>query len=247
MPKSPHVQPAIILVNPQMGENIGASARAMLNCGLTDMRIVNPRDGWPNERAIANGVGAFDKMFPVQMFGTVSDALKEFNYVYATTARPRDMVKPVFTAQSAIEDMRKRHTTKQKTAILFGAERTGLTNEELAQADAIITILLNPEFASLNLAQGVLLCAYEWSKSQYSAPEKFLPTGDSIPVLHEEFDRYLSRLEDELEKHHFFRNPDLRPTLIRNIRSLYSRAEPTDQEIKTLQGILSALIGNKLQ
>lgn len=247
MPQHTPHQPAILLVQPQMGENIGASARAMLNCGLTDLRLVNPRDGWPNEKATANGVGAFDKMLPVQVYDTVADALREFNYVYATTARPRDMVKPVFTAQSAIGDMHKRQATTQKTAILFGAERTGLTNEEIAQADALITIPLNPEFCSLNLAQGVLLCAYEWSKSQYSAPEKFLPTGDSTPVSHEEFDGYLSRLEDELEKHHFFRNPDLRPTLMKNIRSFYSRAEATDQEIKTLQGILSALIGNKLQ
>lgn len=247
MPDNNQSQPAIILVNPQMGENIGASARAMLNCGLTHMRLINPRDGWPNERAIVNGVGAFDKMPPVQVFDTVPDALKEFNYVYATTARPRDMVKPVFTAHNAIEDMSIRHAADQKTAILFGAERTGLTNEELAQADAVITIPLNPDFASLNLAQGVLLCAYEWSKTRYNAPDKFLPTGDSEPVSHEEFDGYLSRLEEELDKHHFFRNPDLRPSLVKNIRSLYSRAEPTAQEIKTLQGVLSALIGNKLQ
>ena len=238
--------PSIILIAPQMGENIGASARAMLNCGLNDLRIVNPRDGWPNEKAAANAAGALDVMPPVQVFNSTRDAIKECHYVYATTARPRDMVKPVFTARSAIEDMKRRTAEGQKIGIFFGGERAGLSNEDVAHAHAIITIPLNPEFSSLNLAQGVLLCAYEWAQAcEYEAQTKTTPQGDSFPVDAEIFDGFINRLEDELDKKNFFRNPDMRPSMMRNIRALFSRTEMTDQETRTMQGIISALIGNK--
>ncbi|MEM9469382.1 MAG: RNA methyltransferase [Pseudomonadota bacterium] len=240
--------PSIILVKPQMGENIGASARAMLNCGLKDMKLVAPRDGWPNDRAISNGVGAFDQMSPVTVYDDVEQAVKDKHYIYATTARPRDMVKPVMTAKSAAQDMLARVQAGQKIGILFGGERAGLSNEDIAHADAIITIPLNPEFSSLNLAQGVLLCAYEWAQlTEFQAPGIETPKGDSFPVKKEDFDSYINRLEEELETHGFFRNPDMRPTLMRNIRTLLSRAQPTNQEVRTLQGILSALIGKKSQ
>jgi tRNA/rRNA methyltransferase len=238
--------PSIILITPQMGENIGASARAMLNCGLNDLRIVNPRDGWPNDKADANAAGAFDIMPPVQVFDSASDAIKECHYVYATTARPRDMVKPVFTARSATEDMKRRTAEGQKIGILFGGERAGLSNEDVAHAHAIITIPLNPAFSSLNLAQGVLLCAYEWAQAmEYDAPEVETPQGDSFPVDTDVFDNFINRLETELNKKNFFRNPDMRPSMMRNIRALFSRTEMTDQETRTMQGIISALIGNK--
>lgn len=238
--------PSIILIAPQMGENIGASARAMLNCGLDNLSIVNPRDGWPNDRAISNSAGALDKMPAIQVFESTADAIKECHYVYATTARPRDMVKPVFTAKSAAEDMKRRTAESQKIGILFGGERAGLNNEDVAQAHAIITVPLNPEFSSLNLAQGVLLCAYEWAQAnEYNAPDKQVPQGDSFPVKSEEFDNFINRLENELDKKNFFRNEDMRPSMMRNIRALFSRTEMTDQETRTMQGILSALIGNK--
>jgi len=237
--------PTVILVKPQMGENIGASARAMLNCGLDDMRLISPRDGWPNERAVANAAGAFDIMEQPQVFDDTSDAISDCNYVYATTARPRDMVKPVFTAQSAAQDMIARSLEGQKIAILFGGERAGLDNEDVSRSDAIITIPLNPDFSSLNLAQGVLICAYEWSSRVYDAPERALPQGDSAPVDKAKFEELMERLEHELEVHQFFRNPDMKPTMMRNIRNLYSRAEMTDQEVRTFQGVISALIGNK--
>lgn len=239
--------PSIILITPQMGENIGASARAMLNCGLKDLRIVNPRDGWPSKKAIANSAGALDEMPPVQIFESAAEAIKECHYIYATTARPRDMVKPVFTAKSAAEDMKRRTTNSQKIGILFGGERAGLNNEDVAQAHAIITIPLNPEFSSLNLAQGVLLCAYEWAQTmEYNAPTIDIPQGDSFPVNAEEFDNFINRLEDELDKKNFFRNQDMRPAMMRNIRALFSRTGMTDQETRTMQGIISALIGNKV-
>lgn len=239
-------KPSIILINPQMGENIGASARAMLNCGLNDLRIVNPRDGWPNDKAISNSAGAIEKMLGVQVFDNTEQSLEEFNYIYATTTRPRDMVKPVFTANKAAQDMYERASNGQKIAILFGCERAGLSNEDISHSNAIISIPLNPEFSSLNLAQGVLLCAYEWAQTcEYQAPNKETPQGDSFPVSHADFDGFIKRLESELEKHHFFRNEDMRPTMMRNIRALFSRSEMTDQEVRTLQGIVSALIGNK--
>lgn len=238
--------PTIILVKPQMGENIGASARAILNCGLTDMSLVAPRDGWPNEKANAMSVGALDIMPPVQLFDNTQDAISDHHYVYATTARPRDMVKPVMTARSAIADIKQRIQNGQKTAILFGGERAGLSNEDTSHADAIITIPLNPDFSSLNLAQCVLLCAYEWSQQQYEAEDKITPQGDSFPASKEDFQNLIERLDQELEAHNFFRNQDMKPSMMQNIRSMLSRAEFTDQEVRTLQGIISALIGNKI-
>jgi len=243
---APQNKPSIVLINPQMGENIGASARAMLNCGLSDLRLVNPRDGWPNERAQANSAGALDQMPPVKIFNSTSEAIAEYHYIYATTARPRDMAKPVMTARSAACNMQKRIISGQKIAIMFGGERAGLSNEDIAHADAIITIPLNPDFSSLNLAQGVLLCAYEWAQiTAYTAPDKQIPQGDSFPVSKQNFESLMNRLEEELTMHHFFRNEDMRPAMMRNIRTLFSRAEMTDQEARTLQGIISALIGNK--
>lgn len=239
--------PSIILITPQMGENIGASARAMLNCGLKDLRIVNPRDGWPNDKAFTNSAGALDDMPPVQIFESTSEAIKECHYIYATTARPRDMVKPILTAKSAADDMKRRTSEGQKTGILFGGERAGLSNTDIAHANAIITIPLNPAFSSLNLAQGVLLCAYEWAQaSEYSAPDIETPQGDSFSVSARDFDNLINRFETELDKKNFFRNQDMRPSMMRNIRALFSRAELTDQEARTLQGIISALIGNKV-
>ena len=150
------------------------------------------------------------------------------------------------TARSAAEDMQKRTSDGQKEAILFGGERAGLSNEDVAKAHAIITIPLNPEFSSLNLGQGVLLCAYEWAQqAEYDALERETPQGDSFPVSNEEFDSFIKRLESELDEHSFFRNEDMRPSMMRNIRTLFSRAEMTDQETRTMQGIISALIGNK--
>lgn len=237
--------PSIILINPQMGENIGASARAMLNCGLTDLRLVDPRDGWPNNRAVSNSAGALDKMPPVRVFHETAEAIRDCHYVYATTARPRDMVKPFFTAKSAAIDMTRRAAQGQKTGILFGGERAGLSNEDISHANAIITIPLNPDFSSLNLGQGVLLCAYEWAQSLDATPDKQTPQGDSFPVTAEDLDHFMDRLEQELEAHYFFRSDDMRPTMMRNIRNLFARAEMTDQELRTMQGVLSALIGNK--
>ncbi|HPF78999.1 MAG TPA: RNA methyltransferase [Alphaproteobacteria bacterium] len=234
--------PAIILVNPQMGENIGAAARAMANFGLSDLRLVNPRDGWPNEAATANASGALDIMPPVQIFNNTADALKDCHIVYATTARPRDMRKKVFTPKQAAQEISGK---AQKTAILFGGERAGLDNDDIALAHHIISVPINPDFWSINLAQTVLLVSYELKQANDETPPFVLPTGDSDPATHEQLNELMIRLEQELESHYFFRSPDMRPTMARNIRNIFSRAEMTEQEVRTFHGIISALIGNK--
>ena len=240
-------KPAIILVNPQMGENIGAAARAMMNCGLDDLRLVNPRDGWPNAQATANAVGALEKMPPVQVFKSVKDAITDCHFVLATTARPRDMTKSVYTAKSAASEIHTRASKSEKSAVLFGAERAGLENDDVALSHGIVTIPMNPEFTSLNLAQGVLLVAYEWFQAQDKtaaiqphAPEELIANAKNLNEM-------LDRLENELEDRHFFRTEGHKPIMKRNIRNMLSRANLTDQEVRTMHGIISALIGNKSQ
>lgn len=237
--------PAIILVNPQMGENIGATARAMGNFGFTHLKLVKPRDGWPSKIAEANASGAFDIMPPPEVFEDTASALKPYTTIYATTARPRDMRKKVFTARAAANDIHQRQQAGEKIAILFGGERAGLSNDDIALAHHIISVPVNPDFSSINLAQSVLLVANEFFQTTNDTNEINLPTGDSAPVSHEEFDDLMTRLEQELDGHGFFRSEGLRPTMVRNIRNIFSRAELTDQETRTLQGIISALTGKK--
>lgn len=237
--------PAVVLVDPQMGENIGAAARAMLNCGMSDLRLVRPRDGWPSPSAEAMSSGALAKMPPVKVFDTTEAALEDCHFVLATTARPRDMVKPVFTARSAADELRKRAAEGQKTAILFGGERAGLSNDDVALAHGIITIPLNPDFTSLNLGQAVLLVTYEWYQAGDNTLPSTMPTGNSLPVSHDKLIELFKRLETELEAHHFFRSAGQRPIMVRNLRSLLTRAEMTDQEARTFHGIISALTDKK--
>ncbi len=233
---------SIILANPQMGENIGAAARAMLNFGLLDLRIVNPRDGWPNDRAQTTASGALDIIKP-RIFDALEDAIADCHFICATTARPRDMVKPVYTPETAIEKCIKRTNENQKTAIVFGAERTGMLNEEISQCQAIITIPTNPEFSSLNLGQSVLLMAYELKKQ--TTTKNTDKTSKNTPAPQKDINAYIARLLDDLEDRHFFRSPDVKPTTQRNIQNIFTRADITDQELKTLHGVLSALRGNK--
>jgi len=240
-------KPAIILIAPQMGENIGASARAMCNFGLSELRLVNPRDGWPSDSATANAVGAFDIMSAVEVFDNTAEALKPYHTIYATTARARDMRKPVFTARQAAGDIAEKQTQGLRTAIMFGGERAGLTNEDIALSTNIINIPTNPDFSSLNLAQSVLLIANEIFQDTHDTPAVQTPTGDSAPVTHEELDEMITRLGIELNNHNFFRNPDMKPTMMNNIRTMLTRANLTEQETRTYQGIISALIGNKIK
>lgn len=240
------ITPDIILVRPQMGENIGAAARAMLNFSLHNLKLVAPRDGWPNQVAVNMSSGAMDIMPPVQIFETLPEALHDCHYVYATTSRRRDMVKPELKLHEAVADAKDKVAQKQKTAFIFGPERTGLSNDDLSLCHAVVTVPTNPEFPSLNLAQSVLLVAHEWLNEQEgNANKQDLDMGDSFPVTHEKLEEFFLRLEEELEKGNFFRAEELKPTMIRNIRNIFMRKELSDQELRTLHGMLSALIGNK--
>lgn len=238
--------PIFVLVEPQMGENIGACARAMLNCGFRNLRIVNPRDGWPNEKADAMSAGALELINPVQVYPTVQEAIADCHYIYATAADTRDMVKPVLTARRAVSDMKSRLNDGQKVAVLFGRERSGLTNEEIALAHDHISIPLNPDFNSLNLGQAALLIAYEFYQLE-DRPDYRLPTGKSFPAEAKDFNEMCERLEAELETRRFFKSPDMKETMMRNIRNFLNRGTPTDQEIKTFHGVISALIGKNIK
>ncbi len=233
--------PVVILVDPQMPENIGACARAMLNCGLYELRLVRPRDDWPNEKADANSAGALEAMPPVKVFETLEDAASDIQTLYATTARLRDLAKPVYTPAGAASDAIKRGYNGEQIGILFGAERSGLTTKDVSRADAIINIPLNKDFSSLNLAQAVLLVAYEWRTLFEKTPPLSLPTGKSQKASLSIRESLYERLIDELSVRGFFRTPEMRPSVIKNITTMLNRADLTEQEVQTLHGILTTL------
>jgi len=244
--------PVVVLVNPQLGENIGTAARAMANFGLHEMRLFDPRDGWPNEKALATSSGAHWILDRASVHWTMDDALKDVNYVYATTARPRGMVKEVITPEQAGEDMRARIGRGERVAMLFGRERTGLSNDEISMADVIVTAPVNPAFASINIAQAVLLMGYEWYKDQsvtlgQQTPElpaldgPGLQTPDTRPATKEELFGFFDHIERELDIAGFFKTEDKKPGMLRNIRNLFGRAELTEQEVRSLRGIVSSL------
>ncbi len=236
------MKPCIILVHPQMGENIGAAARAMLNFGLDDLRLVAPRDGWPNPRAVDMASGAFEKMPAVRVFESLQDAAADLHMLYATTARVRDMVKPVFTPMAAAHDAKARKDAGQNVGFVFGPERTGLENEDVMRCQAVITIPTNPEFSSLNLGQSVLLVANAAAQASDDTPPAQMSYGDSEAVSHGKLEDFLVRLEDELDSGGFFKAANLKPTMVKNIRAMFTRADLSDQEVKTLHGVVSSLI-----
>jgi tRNA/rRNA methyltransferase len=234
--------PAIILVEPQLGENIGAAARAMLNCGLTELRLVRPRDGWPNPKAQAAASGADRVLDSVSLFDQTTEAIADLNYVVATTARRRDMVKPVFTPAAAAAELRSRAAAGQRCGILFGPERTGLFNDDIPLADSILTVPLNPEFSSLNVAQAVLLVVHAWYSAGDGTPGLELPTGSSRPATKGELDNLFRHLEAELESGGFFTSAEQAPSMTRNLRNMLQRAGMTEQEIRTFHGVITALV-----
>lgn len=244
--------PLVVLVNPQLGENIGTAARAMANFGLHELRIVDPRDGWPNEKALTASSGANWIIESATVHETLADALRDVNYVYATTARPRGMIKEVITPEQAGDDMRARVGRGERIALLFGRERWGLNNDEVSLADVIVTAPVNPAFASINIAQAVLLMGYEWFKDQaetlgQQTPElpaldgPGLQTPDTRPATKEELYGFLDHLERELDTAGFFKTEDKKPGMMRNIRNLYARAELTEQEVRSLRGMVASL------
>ena len=237
------VPPAIVLIEPQMGENIGKAARAMLNCGLTDMRIVRPRDGWPNRRARANASGADSVIDAVRVCETEDDAIGDLNRIYVTTARRRDVIKPVLTPRAMAPEIRAQAARGEKVGVLFGPERTGIRNEHVARADALVTVPLNPGFTSLNLAQAVLLIGYEWFQAGDTTPGYEMVLGDTVPGERAELERLFDALEGELDAADFWRVAHKKPAMWRNIRNTFLRTGLTHQEIQTLRGMIVALTG----
>jgi tRNA/rRNA methyltransferase len=233
---------AIILCEPQLGENIGAVARAMLNCGLTDLRLVAPRDGWPSEPARAASAGADVVIDGARVFDTTEAAIADLNHVYATTARTRDMVKPILSPDRATDRMVAETAQGGRCGVLFGRERSGLTNDQVALADAAVTFPLNPGFTSLNLAQAVLLVGWEWRKrTSEPMPDEVTPLI-STPATHGDMVHLFHHLETELEIGGFFHPPERRAHTIRNVRNLLTRAGLTEQDVKTLHGVIASLV-----
>jgi tRNA/rRNA methyltransferase len=235
--------PAILLVDPQLGENIGATARAMANGSLTDLRLVRPRDGWPNRKAAANAVGATDILDTARLFDTTAAAIADLTAVYATTARHRGMTKRVLTPQAAVAEIRTAIAEGGRPGILFGPERTGLENDDIALADAVISVPLNPDFSSLNLSQAVMILAYEWYQALAGAPAEQLVTNRTGPASKAALHGFFEHLESELDDAGFFPVPEKRPSMIRNLRNVFQRAALTAQEIKTLHGVVARLAG----
>ena len=233
--------PAVILVVPQMGENIGTAARAMLNFGLHDLRLVAPRDGWPNPKAVAAASGADEVLAAARLCDTEEEATGDLNAVYATTARLRDMIKPVLTPAAAAEDMRARHQRGETTGILFGGERAGLSNDDAVLAHALVRVPVNPAFASLNLAQAVLLMGYEWFRAGDTTPGTVLDLGVTRPASASELHGLFDHLESELDAAGFLYPPEKRPAMVRNLRTMLLRAGLTEQDVRTLRGVVTAL------
>lgn len=235
--------PVFILVRPQMGENIGAAARAMLNFDLSHMRMVDPRDGWPNPRAVAMASGAAGRVLDrAGVFATLPEAIGDCAYVFATTARTRDMTKPVMTPERAMEHARALGATGQRVAVLFGPERAGLENEDVARANAIISVSVNPDFPSLNLAQAVLLCAYEWQRLRAEvAPEVLALAGTGLATAIE-VEKLGDHYEERLDEAGFFFPPTKADGMKQNLRNLWSRMPLTRADVQSLHGILRQIL-----
>jgi tRNA/rRNA methyltransferase len=232
--------PVVVLVEPQMGENIGASARAMLNFGLSALRLVNPRDGWPNPAATAMASGAAPVIDGAKVFASVPDAIADCQYVVAATARTREMLLPVLTPSEAGAELKARIGRGETCALMFGGERAGLLNEDLMRADALVSIPVNPSFASLNLAQSVVILAYEWAladgRESYQSD-----LVDAFPAPKEDFERLMEHLIGALDDVNYFFPSGKRPVMVKNLRIALSRAGLTEAEVRSLRGVIKAL------
>jgi tRNA/rRNA methyltransferase len=235
-PMAERSKPVIVLVRPQLGENIGKAARAMLNFGLAEMRLVSPRDGWPNPSAGPAAAGADEVLEQAEVFETLAEAVHDCAHVYATTVRKRGVTKPVLTPEEAAREM---HTQEGRSAFVFGPERSGLETDDVALARAIVTVPINPEFASLNLAQAVILCAYEWSKGVSLAQptvEELLP-----PAPQEDLEGMIAQFEALLEPRGYFRPPSRAAATRRTLRNMLTKPGWNHLEVRTMRGALSSL------
>jgi tRNA/rRNA methyltransferase len=233
--------PAVVLVRPQLADNIGACARAMANGGLFQLRLVAPRDGWPQEKAWRMSSGADRILDAAKVYATVADAVADLHHVFATCPRPRHIVKPVLTARGAAVELREICGRGLAAGLLFGPERAGLDNDDMAQADALVRFPLNPSFMSLNLAQAVMVMAYEWWTATETTPPRELMTNEARVATKAELENFLGHLTDQLDACGFLRNLPKRPGMVRNIRHFFERGEVTEQELRTLHGIVTEL------
>ena len=235
-------QPAFVLVRPQMGENIGAAARAMWNFGLDRMRLVAPRDGWPNPKAVAMASGAGRLLDEAQLSVSVAEAVADCSFVMATTARARGLTKPVYTPERAMQVAAEKIAAGEKVAVMFGPERAGLENEDVAQANAIINVPVNPEFPSLNLAQCVLLTGYEWRRATHeTAPERQELAGSDW-ATQEEVAALSGHYEERLEEAGFFFPEHKAAGMKVNLRNMWSRMPLTRADVRMLHGVMRQMV-----
>ena len=233
--------PVVILVEPQLGENIGMAARAMGNFGLRELRLIKPRDGWPNPQARFASAGADRILDEARLYESVEAAIADCTLVFAATARAHDQAKPVVGADEAARLMAPRVAAGERVAVLFGRERYGLEGHELALADRTITLPVNPAFASLNLAQTVLVIAYEWFKLATGGALPFVMPQRSAPAPKQQLHAFFANIERELDKIEFFRPPEKRATMLVNLRNIFHRMQPSQQDIQTLHGIITSI------
>ena len=237
--------PCIILVEPQLGENIGASCRAMLNFGVSDLRLINPRDGWPNIKANAMAAGALeDKTFNVTVYKDIKEATYDVSYLLATTARIRDMNKPVFNSKEGIDKLIIAQNQGLKAGIIFGGEKSGLNNEDLVKADALINIENNQNFSSINLSMSVLLICYEWffNITKLDKLTDISIKNEKVMANKSELNYFIDRLVSILDSTNFFTPDEKRKVMINNIEAIFTRNNLTLQELNTLHGVISSII-----
>jgi TrmH family RNA methyltransferase len=233
--------PVVILVRPQLADNVGACARAMANGGLFHLRLVAPRDGWPQEKAWRTASGADRLLDAATVYATVAEATSDLHHVFATCPRPRHIVKPVLTARGAAAELREIAGRGLRAGLLFGPERAGLDNDDMAACDALVRFPLNPAFMSLNLAQAVMVMAYEWWTAADATPARTLMTNETQVATKGKLDNFLTHLVDQLDACGFLRNRPKRPGMVRNIRHFFQRGEVTEQELRTLHGVVTEL------
>ena len=239
--------PAIIMVRPQLGENIGMAARAMLNCGLSTLRLVSPRDGWPNDKAQRAASGADVVLENAEVFDSVADAVADLERVVATTARNRELTQRILTPRHAAAEVRGWIGQGERVGILFGPERTGLENDDMVHADTALSIPLNPQFSSLNVAQAVLLVSYEWASAGDATPASRMAEHATRPATKEELANLFDHLERALDQSGFLRNKDMRPSMVLNLKALLQRAAMTEQDARTFHGVIKFLSKSKLE
>ena len=233
--------PVVVLCEPQLGENIGTAIRAMANFGLWELRLVNPREGWPNDKAVAASTRASHVLERVRVFDTTPEAIGDLSLVYATTARKRDMFKPVLGPQEVAANLVARIGAGQRAGLMFGRERWGLKNEEVVLADAVVTLPVEEAFASLNIAQAVLILAYEWRRASQNEATLPFSSDSGAPASRQELLGMLEHLEASLDKAGFFTVPEKRASMIHNLRTMMVRANFNAQEVRTFRGVISAL------